>query len=465
MADTLSPPPFFKGDWIVPGHPDYTLAIARWAANAERKAKAVAFVKDAKDVADVIKYARSKSVLFAIRGGGHSTAGASSIEGGVVIDLSRYLASTTVDPEKRLAYVGGGALWETVDKAGMVHGLATVGGTVNHTGVGGLTLGGGFGHLSGEHDLVIDNLQQVTLITADRSVLTVNEKENSDLFWAVRGGGSNFGVVTEFVLRLHPQRRTVFCGSIVFPRPAFDAVMAWLQPWWDKGPSEKESIIQFLTLGPDGKPCTVLSLFWNGSEEEAREHYKDLYEMNPVVDTCKEIPYEDVNATQNPNVPHGLHYYMKGTFASRVQPAASAEILDRLAQRGPELGVNIAFVFEYIPLCKTLAIPRDATAFVRGYIISTLNMVNWKEDSAEKLESARRVTAELTGILLKAEDNLMSVENLGYGNYLSEEAGTRSEKGDRTAALFGAHYERLQNLKRRYDPELVFNKWYAITPA
>ncbi|KAJ8475466.1 hypothetical protein ONZ45_g15592 [Pleurotus djamor] len=151
----------FSGDIVTPDHPEYTKAIARWAINAERKARIVAFVKDTKDIATAIKYARDNGLSLAIRGGGHSSFGASSAEDGLVIDLSRYFNTTRVDPENKLAYVGGGAVWATVDKAAIEHGLATVGGSVNHTGVAGLLLGGGYGWLSGLHGMTIDNLVQV----------------------------------------------------------------------------------------------------------------------------------------------------------------------------------------------------------------------------------------------------------------------------------------------------------------
>jgi len=152
----------FKGDLVTPGDAGYAEALSRWASNARRNAKIVAFVKCAEDASLAIKYAKEHKLPIAIRGGGHSSSGGSSSEGGLVIDLSRYLNVVKVDAEKKLAYIGGGSVWETVDKAAIEHGLATVAGTVNHTGVGGLLLGGGFGWLSAAHGLVIDNLVQAT---------------------------------------------------------------------------------------------------------------------------------------------------------------------------------------------------------------------------------------------------------------------------------------------------------------
>jgi len=309
-----SPPESLAGDWITPDHPRYSEAIARWAVNAERRAKAVAFVKSAQDVVTVLKYARQYNYPIAIRGGGHSTSGASSIEDGVVVDLSRYLSGVRVDPVEKLAYVGGGAIWETVDKTAIEHGLATVGGTVNHTGVGGLLLGGGYGFLTGQHGLALDNLVQATVVTARGEVLTASDAENAELFWGIRGSGCNLGVVTEFVLRLHPQRRTVFGGILAYPPPLNPRVAAAAAKFWESGLSEQATIGLAHTADPAGNPLVLSVLFWNGSEEEGRAHFKPFFDLGkrcpmglnellqletgPVMDTCKEIPYEELNSIQ-----------------------------------------------------------------------------------------------------------------------------------------------------------------------
>jgi len=468
-TQTLSPPDPFKGDWVTPGHADYAKAIGRWAVNAERHALAVAFVRDEADVAGVIAHARTHNLQFAVRCGGHNVAGSSSAADGIVIDLSRYLAGVKVDPEKKIAYVGGGAVWKSVDDAGMKHGLATPGGTVNHVGVGGLALGGGFGHLSGQHGLVIDNVKQVTIVIADGSILTASDTENQDLFWAVRGGGPNFGVVTEFVLQLHPQRPTVFAGNLVFPQSTVESVTKAIKEWWDDGPSEKETVIQFLTVGSDGKPCTVLSLFWNGPEAEGREHFKRFYELDPAQDTCKEVTYEQANTLHNAGVPHGLGYYMKGGFISGVKPDAVVAVLDRISELAPKLNVNISYVLELIPTNKTLSIPRESTALIRWSSISTVCLVTWKENTPDKINAALAASSELIGILLEAEEKLSTnpAVNFGYCGYLDQEITAEelaAKNVDRSALIFGEHYPRLQALKRKYDPDMIFNKWYVITP-
>ncbi|KAJ3565811.1 hypothetical protein NP233_g7400 [Leucocoprinus birnbaumii] len=264
-----------KGDVITQDHPDYAKAIARWACGAEKRAVAVVFVKDESDVVETLSYARGHSLPVAIRGGGHNPTGASSVEAGVVIDLSRYLNEVQVDPAKKLVYVGGGALWRAVDKATAEHDLATVGGT---TGVGGLILGGGFGWLSGEHGLAVDNLVQVTIVSADGTVYTASETENPDLLFGVRGGGCNFGVVTEFVLALYPQRKTVFAGPVIFTGDKLKSLAEVSKDWYAKA-GKKEAIALMTTCDPNGNPVVVCNLFFNGSEEEGRSVYQKFYNI------------------------------------------------------------------------------------------------------------------------------------------------------------------------------------------
>lgn len=204
-----------------------------------------------------MKFATSNNIPLAIKGGGHNASGASSVEDGINIDLNRYFNTAKVDPEKKLVYVGGGALWGTVDKAVIAHGLATPGGTVNHTGVGGLILGGGYGWLSGQHGLVIDNLAQATVVIADGSIVTASDSSHPDLFWGIRGGGCNFGIVTEFVLRLHPQRKTVCAGMIIFPPPMLPKI-AELVDGFDR--AENEGMMIILTRGPDRKVSPIRPL-------------------------------------------------------------------------------------------------------------------------------------------------------------------------------------------------------------
>ncbi|RPD66712.1 FAD-binding domain-containing protein [Lentinus tigrinus ALCF2SS1-7] len=449
----------FKGDILTPSDTGYDIAITRWAKNAERKAAVVAFVKDAEDVSLAINYAKEAKLPIAIKGGGHNVASASSSEGGLVIDLSRYLNGVTVDPEKQLGYVGGGATWETVDKAAIQHGLATVGGTVNHVAT--LALGGGYGWLSGTHGLVVDNIVQATVVTADGNIRTANESENPDLFWGIRGAGSNFGVVTEFVLKLHPQRRTVYCGTVVYSPDQLEPLLDVTREWQNKESLEKEAMMQAFTRGPNHQPCIVVFLFYNGSEEEGRANFKAFLDLQPIADMAEERPYELLNALQNDVVRPGQNAYMKGCFMPDSFPRT---LLPRVFERVVELSAPEAYtvilLLEYFPLARVNAVPNDATAYRRGLRPNVLCLVFAKEDSQEASKYSRDVAHELT--------SMMDAENVGYGNYspdsdaLSTNGTVRANKAE---ANFGSNYKRLQQIKKMYDPELVFKKWFVITPA
>ncbi|KAF8883992.1 FAD-binding domain-containing protein [Infundibulicybe gibba] len=443
-----TPPSSFRGDWITPDHPDYPKAIARWAVSAERRAAAVAFVKDAEDVSLILKHAQANAIPISIRGSGHNPSGASSVEDGIVIDLSRYLAGVRVDAEKRLAYVGGGALWESVDKASIEHGLATVAATINHIGVGGSTLGGGYGFLSGQHGLIVDNVVQATLVTADQTIRTVSSEENPDLYWAIRGAGSNFGIVTEFVLQLHPQRRTVFAGMAVYPPAALAQLMSVLTVWWDKGLDEKEAILQFLTRCPDGKPIIMLIFFWNGSGEEGRAHFKEFFDLGPLVDRCGEIPYEAANAIQNQGTPPGRNCYMSGAFATRPDLDFATAALDQVNKLASD-------------------VPNTATAHIRGKRTSCVVFGAWNEGGKERLSEVKAGIGKVVDLLLQSSDkDLPRAANTGYGNCICEEMSPNVALEPRISApmIFGENYARLQELKRIYDPGMVFSKWCTIVP-
>ncbi|KAG6889203.1 hypothetical protein C0995_002663 [Termitomyces sp. Mi166 len=487
MADFAVFKAQFKGDIVTPDDPDYSRAIARWAVNAQRRAKVVAFVKDEEDVRVAIKYARDSGLPIAIRGGGHNPAGASSSEGGLVIDLSRYLNGAEVDPEKRVVYVGGGALWDVVDKEAIRYGLATVAGTVNHarwlsfTGVGGLILGGGYGWLSPKHGLAIDNLVQATVVTADGSILTASDTENPDLFFGIRGGGCNFGVVTEFVLRLHPQREKVYSGMLVFPPPLLERLVDVTGKWLEEA-GEKEAMMQVLTMVPDGKFAILVFPFFNGSEAEGRENFKAFFDLGPIADLTKEMPYEEINALQNPVVFHGQGMYMKGIAQRLPHFESDAKAFDYIQKvSGPEFKVNL--LFEYFPLAKVSAVPSASTAFRRDPTSSILALVIWKDDTEENLERGRTVAHELAKVIIEGQQGMSSTQSLGYSNYgklaiptlenvplLMCGADPEGVNGkelvpDKAKTVFADNYPRLQKIKKRYDPDNVFNKWFPITPA
>ncbi|TFK28966.1 FAD binding domain-containing protein [Coprinopsis marcescibilis] len=470
-----------KGDVVTEDHPSYAAAISRWARNAERKAKVVVFVKNAEDVVASIAYAKEHKLAFAIRGGGHNSATASSVTGGLVVDLSRYLNNVRVDSESQLGYVGGGALWRDVDAEAIKFGLATVGGTVNHTGVGGLSLGGGYGWLGGRHGMVVDNIRQVTIVTADGSTLTANETEHSDLFWGIRGGGSNFGVVTEFVFQLYPQRRTVFAGLVLYGADKAEQITELTKTWLYKRTAD-ECMIQTATAR-NGVPVLAIFFFYNGSEAEGREAYKAFFDIEHIFNGAKEIPYEQLNSMQNPMVEHGRGYYLKGTTQKVPNATSLSEILAKCEQLGQEGEFVPGILHEYFNLDKVNAVSDSATPFRRGLDMNVLTVLSWDDDvSPEKTDKARAVAKEIGDIVARGQD----VQGTGYSNYETDAAGGSdgdrvvedSEAGssvegsewpvdfDAKAKLgFSSNYPRLQQVKKQYDPELFFNRWYPISPA
>ncbi|KAI0046096.1 FAD-binding domain-containing protein [Auriscalpium vulgare] len=456
----------FHGDLVTPSHPEYELSLKRWAANSQRRAAIVAFVKDEDDVRAALLYAQAQGLRIAVKGGGHNPAGASSIEGGLVIDLSRHLNGVRIDPETKLGYVGGGALWSDVNGAAIKHGLVMTSGTVSH--VYWLTLGGGFGYLSGQYGLVVDHLVQATVVIASGEKLIASASENTDLFWAIRGGGSNYGVVTEFVFQLHAQSTTVFAGFLVFAPPAMEAVMRLIEAKFDEGMSEKETAHVAVALGPGGQPCIMMVLFYNGTEEEGREHFKPFFELEYIVaDMCKAMPYDQVNAIQDPWVPHGGNYYLKSVSLPRPSAKMAVQIRDavyELAKSNPD--IHITFIFEHWSLVNVLSVPPEATAFNRARSLSTMMSIKYDNDTPDSLRRVREIADKLTQIAIGD-----AKANVGYANYNSDAPSHFAANADvvlseeQTKSLFGSNIARLQDIKKRYDPDMVFAKWFAITPA
>ncbi|GJJ09866.1 hypothetical protein Clacol_004090 [Clathrus columnatus] len=491
MSNIESFKKIFKGEIVEPSSPEYPKAIARWAKNAERNARYVLFPKDEQDVSEAVKFATANGLPLAVKGGGHNPSGASSIDDGVSIDLNRHFDTARIDPENKLGYVGGGALWRTVDHAAIKHGLATPGGTVNHTGVGGLILGGGFGYLSGKHGLTIDNLVQATVVLADGSIVTASDTSHPDLFWAIRGGGGNFGIVTEFVLKLHPQRRTVFAGIVLFAPPVLQQLVAVLDNWWKEAP--ENGLIMFgFACGPDRGPIIMTVLFYNGSEEEGRQHYKPLLDLGPVVDMAKEIPYEQVNGMWNQAAnAHGRRYYMTGTSLKSTLAAHAAEVFEhtiKFSEKHPtdpsRPPLEVLVNYELLPHHKICQVPSDATAYrSRGPQPNVLVMISWDQEEKDQadVKHARTFSREIAAIVnASAERELKENENQGYGNYsksfsvtvcvffayrLSQKVTDPTDLTIRSLDLWGDNYPRLQKIKYKYDPTCVFNKWIPIQPS
>ncbi|KAL1744132.1 hypothetical protein HDZ31DRAFT_39424, partial [Schizophyllum fasciatum] len=460
-------PPFpadFKGDVINRGHPDYRDAIRRWARSAERQAAVVAFIKDSSDAAIAIAYARSNGLPLAIRGGGHSSAGASSSEDGLVVDCSRYLDTCRVDTASKVAYVGGGATWSKVDRAAYEQNLSAVAGTVNCTGVAGLTLGGGFGYLSGQYGLVIDNLLQATVVTAKGDKLTASPSENSDLFYGIRGGGSNFGVVTEFVFRLHDQKPTVFGGLLTYPHTACPSVMLAFRRYWDIQDPKACAFALFAAAPMGSITCT---LFYDGSEDEGRAHFKEFYDIGPSSDSTKAMPYVTANTMMDQFFPSGRCDYQK----SIAHPVPTAWLAEQCLQKVEE------YNFRGGPSAMVMFYAWPKPCIIRQYLEGAYQHTRhpelvfaavYEDDTPKNAKLAKAIALELHALVIASDDisTMTLSECAGYGNHDAEAASSELQKRAESARhAFGEAYARLQELKLRYDPDMVFDKWRPIMPA
>lgn len=385
---------------------------------------------DAREASQAVQFATSHALPLVVRGGGHSPSGASASEGGMVVDLG-LLRSVSVDAANETVTFGGGCLWEDVDSALWVKGFATVGGTVSHTGVGGLILGGGFGQLTGRHGLSIDVLVRCEVVLASGEVVTASETENSDLFWALRGAGHSFGVVASFTSRIFPQGMA-WGGVLVLPLTALPSLVAFVDEFCGKNDGD-QAMMPMLTCHPATlEPCVASTMFFNGPKEAAEAFYAPLLELDAIVNTTAVIPYPVANTFPNPKAPPGKRYMFSGAnFVPPLDLAFVQRVSDMfhaaLAPEGNrEMRAGSMVAFELIPHGKISAVDGAATAFA-GRDGKAFNMIiNMAWHSPEKDGEARRICSELTHFL---KDRGWRGDEAGdrggtYLNYLSKSLST-----------------------------------------
>ena len=303
----------FRGRLISAGHTDYDMARAVWNGAIDRRPHLIARCIGTADVIGAVRFARDHDLEIAIRGGGHNVAGTAVCDDGIVVDLS-IMRGVRVDPAGRRAWVQGGALWGDVDHETQAHGLATTGGIVSHTGVAGLTLGGGVGWLMRKHGLTIDNLLAVDLVTADGERLRASEDEHADLFWALRGGGGNFGVVTSFEFRLHSAGPFVLAGPILWDAADVKEVLRLYRDVVSDAPDELGTVVRFGTAPPlpdipenlHWRPVVMIGTCYAGPIEEGEQVLRPLRGFRtPVLDLVGPTPYVDFQSALDSTVAHG----------------------------------------------------------------------------------------------------------------------------------------------------------------
>lgn len=351
----------------------YAASVRRWSRAAEKPAGACLVPRSAEAISLVLKYASEHDLEVVVKGGGHSTVGASSIDGGLLIDLNTHMRTTSVDAEEKIIKVGGGAIWGDVDAALEPHGFATVGGTVADTGVGGLTFGGGFGWLTVKHGLVVDSLLEVTVVLADGQVVTASASLNADLFWGLRGAGQNFGVGIEFVFRTYEQGK-MWAGMMIYP-PVPEIIAGVVEasnkifvPGPDgqsKAAGRASSGLAFVAP-PEagGQTMFMVIVVFDGSEEEGKEVFKEVIDMQPVMSTMKMVTYTEANKTLAP--PVGARCSIKGSsFELPVRADFVMEVMEvykKFIADVPD-AQNNAIMWELLDAGKIIEVPNSAMAF------------------------------------------------------------------------------------------------------
>ncbi len=466
MSDTLAPilgeatiqelRAAVKGQIFTPGDDGYAEAAAVWnGAHDHHRPAVVVRCAGAADVIAAVGFARSTGLTIAVRGGGHSVAGFSTCDDGMVIDLSP-MSGVRVDPVAMRATVGGGAVWADVDHETQAHGLATTGGLISTTGVAGFTLGGGIGWIMRKYGLACDNLAAADIVTADGRLLHASESENPDLLWGLRGGGGNFGIVTQFELDLHPLGPMVYAGPIFYPADADADLLRAFRDWAPGAPDDVTALVSLTTAPPlpvipeewHGKKVAIFVATSTGPVDEGAGLVAAIRQAaEPIADLLGPMPYHMIQTLLDPLWPKGIHAYFKATNLARLDD----ELIDRLcelhlAAAGPQCEVHVH------QMGGALARVDDgATAFAERSMPFVLNAVTgWQDPDAA---AAHRSWAR--AVIEAASD---ASTGRAYVNFLGDPDEARTSYGKDT-------YDRLVSLKNRYDPTNVFRLNQNIPPA
>jgi FAD/FMN-containing dehydrogenase len=445
-----------RGPVWQPGDAGYDAARQIWNAMIDRRPALIVRCAGAADVMSAIQFAREHGLLLAVRGGGHNIAGNAVCDDGLVIDLSA-MNSVRIDPDARRAYVAGGATLGDFDHEAQAFGLATPLGINSTTGIAGLTLGGGFGWLSRKHGLSADNLIAADIITADGECKRVSATEHPDLFWAIRGGGGNFGVVTMFEFQLHPLGPQVLSGLIVFPFDQARTVLSRYRDFVDSMPEDlnvwsvlrKAPPLPFLPPDVHGKEVLVLAIFYAGAIEEGQRAIAPLRSFGqPCGEHVGVQPYTAWQKTFDPLLAPGARNYWKShNFA-----ALSDDALDVLIDYAGKLPSPECEVFLGALGGQTNHPAADAIAYGHRDVLYVMNVhARWSEPAQDDscIGWARRLFDAMAPF----------ASGSVYVNFLT------AEEGSRIAQAYGQNYERLVQVKNKYDPHNLFRQNQNIRPS
>ena len=444
-----------RGQLIAPDHPGYDAARQIWNGSIHRYPALIARCAGVADVLSAVRYARASELPVAVRGGGHSFPGLSVADGALVVDLS-LMKGIRVDPETRLARVQAGVLLGELDRETQAFGLAVPSGIVSHTGVAGLTLGGGIGWIMRKYGLSIDQLVSVDLVTATGEFVRASAEQNADLFWGLRGGGGNFGIVTEFEFRCVPMGTQVLAGPIVWPMEKSAEVLRFYREWIRQAPDELMTIVihrkapplDFIPPEFRGKPVIVVVCCWVGDPDEGERVLGPLRRFSsPVVDVCQPKPYLAHQEMFDPAFPHGRWYYFKSCDV--------AELTDDIIDITAEHSLRISSPLTSFPIWQgggaVSRVSPEESAF-NGRTAGFTYNIGACTETRDGFEEEREWVRDFWAALAPWHEGV-------YVNFLGDEGP------DRVRQAYGPDkYDRLQALKRKYDPENFFRFNQNIPP-
>jgi FAD/FMN-containing dehydrogenase len=444
-----------RGGLIQPADPNYDVARKVYNGMIDRRPRLIARCADVADVMTAVKFGREQKLLVAIRGGGHNAGGLGVCDEGLVIDLSP-MNYVRVDPKKKTVLVGGGALWRDVDHATHGFGLAVPAGVISTTGVAGLTLGGGIGYLTRRYGLTIDNLLAVEMVLADGRFVTASAKENTDLFWAVRGGGGNFGVVTSFLFKAQPVH-TDYGGPMLWPMEDAAEMMRWYRSFIAKAPDDVYGFFAFITVPPgppfpehlhNKKMCGIVWCY-TGPIKKAEKVFKPIRSFKvPALDMVGPIPHPALQSLFDGLYPPGLQWYWKADFVRTLSDEAIALHLKHAAK----LPTMQSTMHLYPINGAASRVKNSATPWCYRDAMWAAVIVGVDPDPANK---------EKISTWAKDYWSALHPHSAGgaYINFMMEEGD------ERIRATYGKNYDRLAKIKKRYDPENLFRINQNIKPS
>jgi FAD/FMN-containing dehydrogenase len=443
-----------RGEVITAEDPAYDEARTVYNAMIDRRPLAVIRCTNGEDVAATVDFARENGVDLAVRGGGHSVPGFGTTDGGVVADLSP-MREVDVDPSSQTARAQGGVTWGIFNDATYAHGMATTGGIISTTGIAGLTLGGGIGYLSRGIGLSCDNLLSAQVVTADGRTVTASEKENEDLFWALRGGGGNFGVVTSFEYRLHPVK-DIYGGPMLYELEDARTVLQFYREFIADAPEEFGGFpgwqiappLPFIPENRHGDTFVVFVACWAGPLEQGESVLKPFHDIAPVVaEHVGVMPYPALNAAFDALLPPGLQQYWKANFLKELSDGH----IEAQIEHGPKVPTvnSTGHIYPINGACHRVS--PDATAFAyRDANFATVIAGAWPDPADNE--------ANIKWVREYSDATARHAEEGGYVNFMA------GDDQGRIKANYKGNYERLVDVKRKYDPDNLFHLNQNIQP-